>query len=121
MITGTQPKILLTQNEEGILTMDEEQAKLLLGQVEMKWKLVRERDGLTKQSAEVMWLEFNEDGTFKSKHDEPAVGRSLIMSPFNMFFTWQCTSLTEIIEQRENYIKFKTLNSVYELWKLGKD
>lgn len=121
MITGTQPKILLTQNEEGILTMDEEQAKLLLGQVEMKWKLVRERDGLTRQSAEVMWLEFNEDGTFKSKHDEPAVGRSLIMSPFNMFFTWQCTSLTEIIEQRENYIKFKTLNSVYELWKLGKD
>lgn len=121
MITGTQPKILLTQNEEGILTMDEEQAKLLLGQVEMKWKLVRERDGLTRQSAEVVWLEFNEDGTFKSKHDEPAVGRSLIMSPFNMFFTWQCTSLTEIIEQRENYIKFKTLNSVYELWKLGKD
>ena len=121
MITGTQPKILLTQNEEGILTMDEEQAKLLLDQVEMKWKLVRERDGLTRQSAEVMWLEFNEDGTFKSKHDEPAVGRSLIMSPFNMFFTWQCTSLTEIIEQRENYIKFKTLNSVYELWKLGKD
>ena len=119
MITGTQPKILLTQNEEGILTMDEEQAKLLLGQVEMKWKLVRERDGLTRQSAEVMWLEFNEDGTFKSKHDEPAVGRSLIMSPFNMFFTWQCTSLTEIVEQRENYIKFKTLNSTYELWKLS--
>jgi hypothetical protein len=43
------------------------------------------------------------------------------MSPFNMFFTWQCTSLTEIVEQTENYIKFKTLNSVYELWKLGKD
>jgi len=27
------------------------------------WKLARERDGLTKQSAEVMWVEFNEDGT----------------------------------------------------------
>jgi hypothetical protein len=66
-----------------------------------------------------MWLEFNEDGTFNSKHDEPAVGRSLLMSPFNQFFTWQCTSLTEIIEQRENYLKFKTLNSTYELWKLS--
>ena len=119
MITGTQPKILLTQNEEGILTMDEEQAKLLLDQVEMKWKLVRERDGLTRQSAEVMWLEFNEDGTFKSKHDEPAVGRSLIMSPFNMFFTWQTTTITEIVEQTEDYLKFKTLNSTYELWKLS--
>ena len=31
------------------------------------WKLARERDGLTKQSAEVMWVEFNEDGTFKKK------------------------------------------------------
>ena len=39
------------------------------------WKLVRERDGLTKQSAEVMWVEFNEEGKFKSKHDEPAVDR----------------------------------------------
>jgi hypothetical protein len=119
MITGAQPKILLTQNEDGILTINEEQAKLLFDQVEIKWKLVREQDGLTKQSAEVMWLEFNEDGTFNSKHDEPAVGRSLLMSPFNQFFTWQCTSLTEIIEQRENYIKFKTLNSIYELWKLS--
>ena len=119
MITGTQPKILLTQNEEGILTMDEEQAKLLLGQVEMKWKLVRERDGLTRQSAEVMWLEFNEDGTFKSKHDEPAVGRSLLMSPFSMFFAWQTTEITEILEQTEDYLKFKTLNSTYELWKLS--
>ena len=119
MITGAQPKILLTQNEDGILTINEEQAKLLFDQVEIKWKLVREQDGLTKQSAEVMWLEFNEDGTFNSKHDEPAVGRSLLMSPFNQFFTWQCTSLTEIIEQRENYLKFKTLNSTYELWKLS--
>jgi len=38
------------------------------------WKLARERDGLTKQSAEVMWVEFNEDGTFKKKHPLPAPG-----------------------------------------------
>lgn len=119
MITGTQPKILLTQNEDGTLSMNEEQANLLFNQAEPKWKLVRERDGLTKQSADIMWLEFNENRTFKSKHDEPAIGRSLIMSPFNHFFTWQCTSLTEIVEQTEDYLKFKTLNSTYELWKLS--
>jgi len=85
------------------------------------WILVRERDGLTKQSVEVMWVEFKEDGTFKSKHDEPAVDRSLIMSPFNQFFTWQTTTITEIVEQTDNYIKFKTQNSNYELWKLGND
>ena len=82
------------------------------------WKLVRERDGLTKQSEEVMWLEFGENGFFKEKHDEPAIGRSLLMSPFNHFFTWQTTVVTEIVEQREDYIKFKTENSNYELFKL---
>jgi hypothetical protein len=83
------------------------------------WKLVRESDGLINQSKDVLWLEFNEDGTFKSKHSEPAIGRSLLMSPFNHFFTWQTTTITEIVEEREDYIKFKTQNSNYELWKLS--
>jgi len=85
---------------------------------EFNWKLVRERDGLTKQSKGVMWLEWNEDGRFKADHDEPAIGRSLIMSPFNQFFTWQTTPITEIVEEREGYVKFKTKNSVYELTKI---
>lgn len=82
------------------------------------YKLVRERDGLTKHSTAVMWLEFGDDGFFKEKHTEPAIGRSLLMSPFNDFFTWQTTDVTEIVEQREDYIKFKTKNSNYELFKL---
>ncbi len=88
-------------------------------EVEFNWKLVRERDGLTKKSKEVMWIEWNEDGTFKSKHDEPQIDRSLIMSPFNQFFTWQTTTITEIVEQREDYIKFKTGNSTYELFRIN--
>ena len=119
MITGVQPKILLTQDEDGNLKMNEEMEYLLFGETETNWKLVRERDGLTKQSKEVMWIEWNEDGTFKSKHDEPAIGRSLLMSPFNQSFTWQTTTITEIVEQRDGYIKFKTENSNYELWKLN--
>ena len=86
-------------------------------ETKFNWKLVRERDGLTKQSKEVMWLEWNEDGRVKSyKHDEPLIGRSLIMSPFNDYFTWQTTTITEIVEQKEDYIKFKTSNSTYELF-----
>lgn len=85
---------------------------------EFNWKLVRERDGLLKQSKEVMWVEWNVDGTFKSKHNEPKIDRSLIMSPFNKFFTWQTTTITEILEQQDDYIKFKTGNSNYELFKL---
>ena len=116
MITGEQPKILLTQDEDGNLKMDDETGKLLFGDPEFNWKLVRERDGLTKKSKEVMWLEWNVDGAFKDKFEEPAIGRSLIMSPFNDFFTWQTTTITEIVEQRDDYIKFNTLNSVYELF-----
>ena len=82
------------------------------------YKLVRERDGLTKHSTAVMWLEFGDNGFFKEKHTEPAIGRSLLMSPFNNFFVWQTTVVTEIVEQKEDYIKFKTENSNYELFKL---
>ena len=80
-----------------------------------EYKLVRE-DGLTKQSKDVCWLEFDENGKFKAKHKDIAVGRSLLMSPFSQFFTWQTTDIKEIIEQRENYVKFKTTNSIYELY-----
>ena len=55
-----------------------------------------------------MWLEFGEDGFFKEKHDKPAIGRSLLMSPFNQFFAWQTTVVTEIVEQKDGFIKFRT-------------
>ena len=120
MITGVQPKLLVSFDEEGNMALDPLQAELLgLIENEFNWKLIRERDGLLKQSKEVMWVEFEKStGRFKSKHDEPAVDRSLIMSPFNDNFTWQTTTITEIIEQKEEYIKFRTGNSVYELFKL---
>lgn len=101
MITGVQPKLLLNLDTE-----------------EPNYRLVRERDKLTKESARVLWLEWNEDSTFKEKYDHPAVGRSLLMSPFNKYYTWQTTDITEIVEQKDNYIKFKTKNSDYELFKI---
>jgi hypothetical protein len=102
--------------EENVLKIAVEQGVI---EQEFNWKLVRERDGLTKQSEKVMWVEWNEDGKFKARHDKPAVGCSLIMSPFNDYFTWQTTPVTEIVEERNNYIKFKTRNSNYELWQLN--
>ena len=113
-----QNKIPVVLTEDNILKIAVEQGAI---ENEFNWKLVRERDGLENQSKEVMWVEWNEEGRFKSKHDKPAVDRSLIMSPFNQFFTWQTTPITEVLEKREYYLKFKTKNSVYELWKLGND
>jgi hypothetical protein len=93
----------------------------VIAQPAPNWKLVRERDGLTKHAVGITWIEFGENGFYKDRHDEPAVGRSLLMSPFNQFFTWQTTDVTEIVEQRDDYIKFKTKNSNYELFKLDNE
>jgi hypothetical protein len=113
-----QDKIPMTLTEDNVLKIAIEQGVI---ENEYNWKLVREHDGLTKQSKEVMWVEFNDDGYFKSKHDEPAIGRSLMMSPFTFSFTWQTTSITEILENQDDYVKFRTRNSNYELWKLKND
>jgi hypothetical protein len=110
-----QTKIPVTLGLDEILRVAVEQGII---ETEFNWKLVRERDGLTKQSKGVKWVEWNEDGRFKEKYDEIGLNRSLIMSPFNDFFTWQTTTVIEIVEQRDNYIKFKTKNSNYELFKL---
>ena len=110
-----QTKIPVTIDENNLMKIAVEQG---IWENEFNWKLVRERDGLTNKSKDIIWLEWNEDGRFKAKHDSIAIGRSLLMSPFNEFFTWQTTDVTEIVEQREDYIKFNTKNSTYELHKL---
>ena len=118
MVGGAQPKVLLSQNEDGTLELDKTFEAIYGKQEEHKYKLVRERDQLTKTSRDVKWLEFNDDGRYKADFKDIAVGRSLLMSPFGPSFTWQTTTVTKIVEQREDYIKFNTENSVYELFKL---
>lgn len=83
----------------------------------MSYKLVRLNDGLVKHSLNVKFIEFDEEGKFKEAFEEPAVGRSLLMSPFNYYFTWQTTPVTDILNETENYIRFATENSIYELFK----
>lgn len=94
-----------------------EQVKINLNVEDLfRYKLVRERDGLSNVGHKIGWIEWNEDGKFKELHDEPAVGRSLILDPQRISYTWMTTTVTEILEQKENYIKFATTNSIYELW-----
>ena len=119
MIGGEQQKILVNMGNDGILRLDENFSELLgLNEREFNWKLVREHDGLTKQSKEIGWIEWDEIGRYKDKFQEIATDRSLIMSPFNQFFTWQTSVVTEIVEVREDYIEFKTKNSNYKLFKI---
>lgn len=119
MIAGAQPKVLVKLNDSNELLLDEQFLTLFEKEVmSHKYKLVRGRDQLTKTSVAVKWLEFGEDGRYKADFEDIAVGRSLIMSPFGPSFTWQTTLVTEIVEQREDYIKFRTENSDYELFKI---
>jgi hypothetical protein len=121
MIGGVQPKLLLKIDESSELLLDEVFMEIFDKKEDVRYKLVREKDGLSKMSANIKWLEFDEDGRYKADFGEIAIGRSLIMSPFSQFFTWQTTPVTEIIEQEKDYIKFKTENSNYKLVKITKN
>jgi len=86
---------------------------------QFNWKLTRKKDNLTKQSEKIIWVKFNSDGTYLSSSNKISLGACLIMSPFNKYFTWQTTEVTEIIKHKDKYIKFSTTNSAYELFKTG--
>jgi hypothetical protein len=81
----------------------------------VKYTLRRLNDGLTKTGSRVQYIEYDEKtNEGKSSHDDIKVGRSLMLEP-RMQFTWLTTRITEIVEQRDGYIKFQTQNSTYEL------
>jgi hypothetical protein len=79
-----------------------------------KYTLIRERDGLTIGANKITWIEWSGNGTGKAMHEDPAIDRSLMLEP-SISYKWMTTTVTEIVEQSEGYIKFKTLNSIYEL------
>jgi hypothetical protein len=118
MIGGEQPKILVTVDENGNLHLADEMANLFFEDRGKNWKLVRERDGLTHYSSKFRWIEWNEERRFRADHEDIAIGRSLMLDPHRMSYTWLTTVVTEIIEDRPDYIKFKTTNSTYELYRL---
>jgi hypothetical protein len=82
-----------------------------------KYTLKRLNDGSINVGSKIGWIEWNEIGvaTGKEIHDEPSIGRSLILNPHPVSYTWLTTVITEIVEQKEGYIKFTTKNSTYEL------
>ena len=81
-----------------------------------KYKVVRVGDSKTKYGNVIDWVEWNDDRTFNSKHDTISLRRSLVLD-FNLgTFKWMTTPVTEILENKENYIKFNTENSTYEVF-----
>ena len=63
----------------------------------------------------IRFIEWNENGTSKSVHDEPAIGRSIIADPMiGGNYRWMTTQITEIINENT----FKTKNRTYTLKKI---
>ena len=94
MITGAQPKLLVSQ--------------IMIG------TLVRERDGLT-HSGRIAFVEWMPDGKFKELYSEPQVGFSIIVDPHRMSYTWMTTTITSMKRPTENTYEFETENSKYTL------
>jgi hypothetical protein len=79
-----------------------------------KYTLIREHDGLTIPAYKIGFIEWSSDGTGKRMYEDPAIDRSLVLDP-GVFYTWLTTTITEVVEERLGYVKFKTKNSIYEL------
>jgi hypothetical protein len=78
------------------------------------YRLIRENDNKELQGKTVSFIEWNEDGTFHRKHSEPAEGRSLILDPHFLFYTWMTTEIISF-SYEGNVLKFQTKNSNYIL------
>ena len=79
------------------------------------YTLARHNDGKIIHGVIIGWVEWNDDRTFKELLMNPEVGLSLILDPHRWEYTWLTTQVTEIIEQGDNHLLFKTKNSKYEL------
>ena len=81
----------------------------------MKYKLIRESDGLTIEGSKIAWIEWGEYDTAVASHNKIEVGLSLLVDPQRVSYTWLTTVVTEVLEESEELIKFRTKNSTYEL------
>ena len=66
-----------------------------------------------KSSSRVKWMDFEEG--LDSWYTLPETGRSLLMSPFDLYFTWLTTPVLEYEIVDWNVTEFKTKNSNYIL------
>lgn len=78
------------------------------------YKLTREKDDRVIGGKVVKFVEWDEDGRFSNSFDEPAIGRSLILDPQYVVYTWLTTEITSFTNE-DGVLKFSTKNSNYIL------
>jgi hypothetical protein len=86
-------------------------------------KLRRLSDGAGDSGGCSDAIAWNNDGTFKEVvSNRPTVGCSMMVGSvtartYDPQDYWLTTVVTEILEESDEYVKFKTENSIYEWWK----
>ena len=85
------------------------------GQDPHKYILTRIGDGYIVRGNSVLYMEWDETGHFKEKHDSPEIGRSLVVDFNTGNFKWMTTKIKEVLEMSDNLVRFVTLNSEYQL------
>ena len=84
------------------------------------YSLRRESDGAGDSGGMSLALWIAEDGQVQEQYNaRPKVGvcmrvGSVYARTYNAQDWWQTTMITEILEERDNYVRFRTGNSVYE-------
>lgn len=81
------------------------------------YKLTRVKDDRVIGGSVVKFVEWAEDGRYSKVHDEPAIGRSVILDPHLFTYTWLTTEITSF-EYDGDVLKFDTNNSKYILEKI---
>jgi len=85
-------------------------------------KLRRISDGKGDSGARSEAIKWDEAGRFKEiLGDRPIVGCSMLVGSvtarsYSYQDYWLTTEVTEILEEKDDYVKFKTGNSTYEWW-----
>jgi hypothetical protein len=82
--------------------------------MQKKYSLTKKEGGFLVEGRTIVWVKFNEKGTYESHSELISSEASLVINP-GPFYTWQTTLVKDIIEQTENRVEFKTKNSHYIL------
>ena len=81
---------------------------------------LKKSDGTIHRADQVKFVEWSGEelgSRGKKLHDFPRVGYSVVLDPqWAPSFTWLTTAIIEIVELKEEYLKFTTKNSSYELF-----
>lgn len=85
--------------------------------------LIRLSDGAGESGARSEAIKWNDDGSYdKIAGHKPIIGCSMLVGAVTArsysYQDWWLTSVvTEVIEETDDYVKFKTNNSIYE-WRI---